>query len=82
MYQALRWQRRRENKLSENKTRGIWGGGTRLRTDGIKAMSRDFSGGKHVINFSKTRNRGRVCLFLTAENEQLFILKTIMANYG
>ena len=28
------------------------------------------------------RNRGRVCLFLTTENEQLFILKTVMANYG
>ena len=55
---------------------------TRSRTDGIKAMSRGFSGGKEVINFSNTRNRGRVCLFLTTENEQLFILKTIMANYG
>ena len=53
---------------------------TRLRTDGIKAMSRGFSGGKQVINFSNTRNRGRVCLFLTTENEQLFILKTIMEN--
>ena len=57
-------------------------GGTRLRTDGIKAMSRGFSGGKRVINVSNTRNRGRVCFFLTTENEQLFILKTIMANYG
>ena len=51
-------------------------------TDGIKAMSRGFSGGKQVINFSNIRNRGRICLFLTTENEQLFILKTIMANYG
>ena len=32
---------------------------TRLRTDGIKAMSRGFSGGKQVIIFSNTRNRGR-----------------------
>ena len=32
---------------------------TRLRTDGIKAMSRGFSGGKQVINFSNRRNRGR-----------------------
>ena len=55
---------------------------TRLRTNGIKAMSRGFSGGKQVINFSNTRNRGRVCLFLTTENEQLFLLKTIIANYG
>ena len=45
-------------------------------------MSRGFSGGRQVINFSNARNRGRVCLFLTTENEQLFILKTIMANYG
>ena len=49
----------------------------RLRTDGIKAMSCDFSGDKQVIILSSARNRGRVCLFLTTENEQLFILKTI-----
>ena len=55
---------------------------TRLRTDGIKAMSRGFSVGKQVINFSNTRNHGRVCLFLTTENEQIFILKTIMENKG
>ena len=55
---------------------------TRSRTDGMKAIPRGFSGGKQVINFSNTRNRGRVCLFLTTENEQLFILKTIKANYG
>ena len=55
---------------------------TRLRTDGIKAMSRGFSGGKQVINSYNTRNCSRVCLFLTTENEQLSILKTIMANYG
>ena len=50
---------------------------TRLRTDGIKVMSHGFSGGKQVINFSNTINRGQVCLFLTTENEQLF---TIIAN--
>ena len=33
-------------------------------------MSSGFSGGKHVINFSNTRNRGRVCFFSTTENEQ------------
>ena len=32
---------------------------TRLRTDGIKAMSRGFPEGKQVINVSNTRNRGR-----------------------
>ena len=36
---------------------------TRLRTDGIKAVSRGFSGGKQVIKFANARNRGRVCLF-------------------
>ena len=35
-----------------------------------------------MTNFSNTRNRGRVCLFLTTENKQLFILKTVMVNYG
>ena len=48
--------------------------GMRLRTDGIKAMSRGFPGGIQVINFSNTRNRSRVCLFLTTENEQLFFI--------
>ena len=55
---------------------------THLSTDGVKAMSHGFSGGKQVINFSNTRNGGWVCLFLTTENERLFILKMIMANYG
>ena len=55
---------------------------TRLRTHGIKAMSRGFSGGKQVLNFCNKRNRGRVCLFLTKENEQIFLLNTIIANYG
>ena len=44
---------------------------TLLRTDGIKAMSRGFSWGKQGIIFSNTRNRRRVGLFLTTENEQL-----------
>ena len=57
-------------------------GANGLRTDGMKVMSRGFPRGKQVINFSNTRTRGRVCLFLTTENERLFILKTIMANYG
>jgi len=33
-----------------------------------------------VIKFANARNRGQVCL--TTENEELFILNTIMANYG
>ena len=45
-------------------------------------MSRGFSGGKQVIKFAKARNRGPVCIFQPTENEELFILRTIMANYG
>ena len=33
----------------------------RLRTDGIKAMSCGFSGGKQVIKNANTRNRSLVC---------------------
>ena len=36
---------------------------TRSKIDGIKAMSRGISGGKQVIKFVNTSNRGRVCLF-------------------
>ena len=36
---------------------------TRSKIDGIKAMSRGISGGKQVIKFADTSNRGRVCLF-------------------
>ena len=32
-----------------------------IRTDGIKAMSRGFSGGKQVIKSANARDRGRVC---------------------
>ena len=35
---------------------------TRSKIDGIKAMSRGISGGKQVIKFVNTSNRGRVCL--------------------
>ena len=44
---------------------------TRLWTDEIKGMSRGFSGAKQVLNFSSTRNRGRVSLILTTETERL-----------
>ena len=50
---------------------------TRLRTDRIK-MSRGFSGGKQVIKCANARNLGRVCIFQPTENEELFILRTIM----
>ena len=39
-------------------------------------------GGEQVIKSAKNRKRGRVCLFQTTGNEQLFILKTITENYG
>ena len=34
-----------------------------LRTDGIKAMPRGFSGSKRVLKVANSRNRSRVCLF-------------------
>jgi len=43
-------------------------------------MSRGFSGGKQVIQFANARNRGRVCLFLRTENEELFILRQIIGG--
>ena len=52
----------------------------RLRTDGIKIMSRGFSGGKQVIQFADARNRGRVCLFKRTENEELLILRQIIGG--
>ena len=55
----------------------------RLRTDVIKAMSRGFSWGKQVINFSNTRNSSRVYYSWQQKmNNSLWILKTIMENYG
>ena len=36
---------------------------TRSRIDGIKTMSRGISGGKQVIKFANTSNRGQVCLY-------------------
>ena len=40
---------------------------TRFRIDGIKAMSRDNSGGKQKIKFTNARNRIGLCLF--SQNE-------------
>ena len=51
---------------------------TCLRTDRIKIMSRGFSGGKQVIKCANARNLGRVCIFQPTENEERFILRTIM----
>ena len=34
-----------------------------------------------MINFSNRRNRGRVCLFLTTENGQLFYIKDDNDNF-
>ena len=36
--------------------------GTRLRTDGIKAISGGISGCNQNIKFSNARNRGQLCL--------------------
>ena len=41
------------------------------------AMSRDISGGKQVIKFANTSNRGRVCLFsLTASKKVTMMIST------
>ena len=39
----------------------------RSRIDGMKAMLRGISGGKKVINFANTSNRGQVCLYYQNE---------------
>ena len=39
-----------------------------------------FSGGKQALKFVNSRNCGRVCLFEATENEELFVLKTIMSR--
>ena len=49
-------------------------------TDGIKVMSRGFSGGKQVKKAVYVRNRGRLFKFYTTESEELFTLKKIMAG--
>ena len=46
---------------------------TRLRTDGIKAMSRGFSGGKQVINFSNARHRGWTTFYIKDDNGKLWV---------
>ena len=48
--------------------------------DGIKAMSRGISGGKQVIKFANTGNRGRVCLFYQNETT-IFIVMRVFARF-
>ena len=49
---------------------------TRLfRTDGIKAMSRGFSGGKQVIKSANTRDRDRVFFVLDKRKWRTFFLE-------
>ena len=43
-------------------------------------MSRAFSGGKQALKFVNSRNCGQVYLFQATENEELFVLKTIMSR--
>ena len=45
-------------------------------------MSRGLSGGKKVKKIANARNHNPVCLFKTTENEEIFIFKTVVANYG
>ena len=46
---------------------------TRSKIDGIKAMSRGISGGKQVVKFANTSNRGRVCLFIKRDDDFIVI---------
>ena len=49
--------------------------------EGIKAMSRGISGGKQVIKFVNTSNRGRVCLFYQNETTTSQSGKTYIQIY-
>ena len=51
----------------------------RLRTDGIKAMSRGILGGKQVIRFTNTWNRGRTNC--STQINQLFTLLNMICVY-
>ena len=53
---------------------------TRSRIDGIKAMSRGLSGGKKVIKFANTSNRGRV-FFILSKRDDDFILSQAKCTY-
>ena len=60
---------------------------TRLRIGGIKAMSRGILGGKQVLKFANTSNRGRVCLspqndksILNLQNVQ-FKFRQVLCHY-
>ena len=50
--------------------------------EGIKAMSRGISGGKQVIKFVNTSNRGRVCLFYQNETTTSQSGKTYISSFG
>ena len=55
---------------------------TRPRIDGLKPMSRGISGGKQVIKFANTSNRGRVCLFYQNETTISLSFKIYISSFG
>ena len=55
---------------------------TRSRIDGIKAMSRGFSGGKQVTKFSSTSNHSWVCLFCQNETTISWSCKIYVSSFG
>ena len=56
---------------------------THLSTDGIKAMSHGFSGGKQMIKCANTRNSVQVSFTKQQKRKALnLILKMKTANYG
>ena len=46
-----------------------------FRIDGIKPMPRGIPGGKQVIKFANTSNRGRVCVFLSKRDDDISLAK-------
>ena len=53
---------------------------TRFRIDGIKAMSRGILGGKQVVKFANTSNRGRV--WLSSQNYKAILnLQNVQFNF-
>ena len=56
---------------------------TRLRTDGFKKSNVTwFLRGQTSDKICQYKKSSRVCLFWKTKTEELFIFKTIMANYG
>ena len=73
------WQRTLGTKLHRRRidlihdTRHLY---TRLKTDGLKAMSRGFSGCRQADKICRYKKLRRYCLFQATNNEKPLLLKT------